>query len=677
MTEIFVPYVVMRKPKEALRASLFLISLLAVPIVARTTGSDVARATNQAEITVLIYSHGDNDLDGSLVGPGDLNEMVKQATNVNFVVYHDRAAGADQGDAPHLDLPIGYSDGYVFRVAPDASAQDRIPLGEPYTMDPQTLSWFVYHGLTKYPARTTFLVLDDHGGGPNAYFGSRESDTADQDPKSTLGPMSVTDVASALRNAISAAAKDGWTGGANGTRLDAIIHATCVNGSYEVYRTLSPYARYAFGSEELTVGTPSLGSWDVDYSVAPPDPATPDPALTYLQSLVSSGASVYRQQASALGMPSLNAFARAIFDLDRMSTIDTAMTTFVQQVRATNGYSYLTEARSAALGFGSNTGEPDAGLDLYDLGDLLTRIPASAPRELLLARDALYASIESARRYLSTSGPYAGARGLSVYFPPRRSGINLYYQRISDPTGWIRLIRDITPSGKSDIGRVELTNIVKASAWKATLTSQKPLPRSAAGSFIFGEDSGTAGLRMFSSSPATLRTGGPNKAQAVGTFHSFKFGTSHTSVRFTRDLSSLEFDAILVRAGSGTQSTIVVSYPSSFVNGTWKLGTPRYLQAENGSLASIQPSPDDLIAPLVSYAAVVSTRQNESTGQAEAVPPFLGVRKIPQLGVPATAQLSATPIPPTTTSIILANFYTDNYQVEGDLVIEQAEARRQ
>ncbi|MEY3164386.1 MAG: hypothetical protein RLZZ270_124, partial [Actinomycetota bacterium] len=69
----------------------------------------IASANQLADVTVLVYSHGDNDLDGSLVGPGDLNEMARRASDVNFVVYHDRAAGREELDAPHLDLPVGYT----------------------------------------------------------------------------------------------------------------------------------------------------------------------------------------------------------------------------------------------------------------------------------------------------------------------------------------------------------------------------------------------------------------------------------------------------------------------------------------------------------------------------------------------------------------------------------------
>ena len=622
-----------------------------------------ALAAGTADVTVLVYSHGDNDLDGTLVGPGDLNEMVKQADKVNFVVYHDRAVGKDIADAPHLDLPLGYSNGYVFRVGSDGKTKERKDLGEPYTMDPQTLAWFVYYGLTSYPARTTLLVIDDHGGGPNAYFGSPEYDTPAGDPKQLAGPLSLPDATASIKAGIDAAVKKGWKGGANGKRLDATIMSTCVNGNYEIYRELAPLTRFVWGSEEVTAGNPFDGAIDVNYSASLPAANSSNFALAYLQSLVADGPALYRED-------SYNSIASAIFDLDQISTVTSALKQFVEQIKKTDGYRYLAEARATAIGFGNENGEPRPGLDLYDLGDLIARIPSSAPRDLLAARNALYTSIDGARRYLAVDGPYKGARGLSIYFPQRREGVDLAYQNLPDPSGWTRLIRDAKLTGATPIGEVALSVETTALAWKATAKSQGQIPPSASGRFFLGKDSGTAGIQVSSAVTATVGAGGTNQAQAAGTLFEFFLGTSLVTARFNRDLSTIDYPALLVRANTGSQSEVTVSQSASFKSGKWTFGEPKYLQEVNGALASVTPTSSDLIAPLVTYLAVQSKIEN-SSGEPVSVPPFLGGSSVPQRAWPSVASLVAVPIAAGTKLSLIANLWTDNYETEGDLIIEQ------
>lgn len=631
-------------------AVVLVLGILALP------RADAAPAAAQeiADVTVLIYSHGDNDLDGTLVGPGDLREMVKQASNVNFVVYHDRANGNENGDSAHLDLPLGYSTGFVFRVGADGKTRDLIDLGEPYTMSPQTLGWFVYHGLVNYPAQTTLLVLDDHGGGPNGYFGSEELDTPKGDTNELAGPISLTDVTASIRAGIGAAVRDGWNGGLNGKRLDAIVHSTCLNGNYEIYRELNSISRFVWGSEEVTFGTSINGALDIDYAVPPPPPTDPDRALNYVKSLVQDGPRLNRSMKNV-------GIANAIFDLDQIQTITSALKQFVNEVKATNGYRYLVESRAVAIGFGQGNGRPRPGLDLYDLGDLLARIPPSAPRRLIAARNALYASIDDARRYLAVDGPYEGARGLSIYFPERREGVSLSYQNLPDASGWTRLIRD-SKLAVAPLGELSLTATTTPTAWKATLKSQNPVPRSATGSFILGSDKGTSGIQILSIVEATVGAGATNQVQAVGTLFEFFLGDSLVSAEFNRDLSTVSFEAILVRANTGEQSNVRVSQSAKFQGSAWTFGRPTYVQRVNDAYATISPTSTDLIAPLLSYSSIASGPDT---------PPYLGRRQIPQKGWPSTTTLVASPLSRGSKYSLVANMWADNYETEGDLAIEQ------
>ena len=636
-------------------------------IFAPNTATSSASADGLADVTVLVYSHGDNDLDGSLIGPGDLNEMRLQAKNVNFVVYHDRAAGREEHDEPYLDLPMGFTGGYVFRVADDGRAVEMLNLDEPYSMAPQTLSWFIYHGLTKYPARTTILVMDDHGGGPAAYFGSPEIDTPSNDPNAAFGPMSVRQVTDALRAGVSAAVKDGWRGGPNGTRLDAIIHATCVNGSYEVLRSLAPYARYSWGSEEVTVGSNSKGSWDVNYAAPLPDPSSADFALDYIKSLVGDGPLLYRQMGKNPSYENFNNLSSAIFDLDKMATIDTAMRGFVEQVKKTNGYRHLVEARSRAIGFGNRTGT--SNIDLFDLGDILANISPSAPAQMLSARTALFRSIENARKHQVTGGRYEGASGLSIYFPSARNGMSVYYEQLPDPTGWTRLIRDSRITGESSIGRLTLTTKKTSTAWKATLAAQRRFPTSADGFFAIGDDGGARGIRVLSRVQATIGAGGPSRTQASGTFSRFSFGDSPVSLRFNKDLSSASFSAILVRASTGEQSAVTATMRSTYKGGSWTFGAPEFVQQVGGSLATVIPNASDVIAPLIEFLQTSPLPKNSNAFT-------LGISTIPQLAVAPSSRVTASAIPGSTSLRLMSNLWDDSFETRGDLAIEQIEVAR-
>jgi hypothetical protein len=654
------------------RLSLSFVPLVVTALVVSTTTWWIGSSDNRgkgsiAEVTVLVYSHGDNDLDGTLVGPGDLNEMVSQAKHVNFVVYHDRAVGNEPNDSLHLDLPLGYTGGYVFRVGSDGKAKEVQPLGEPYTMEPQTLAWFISYGLTNYPANTTILALDDHGGGPNAYFGSTDDDTPDDDPKAQLGPISLSEMTAALGSGIGSAVKAGWKGGTNGTRFDAIIHSSCLNGNYEIFRALQPYARYAFGSEEVTYGSPDMGSWDIDYSVKPPMPSSSNGSLEYLKSLVGSAGATYRAKAASTGNDQLRAIARAIFDLDEISTIDSAMQNFVHQLQRTGSYPLLLEARNGALGFGRGSGEPDPNLNLYDLGDLLARLPASTPREVLVSRDAVYYSLEQSRRFLDVDGPYVGARGLSVYFPGRGPAVNKTYQKLHDPTGWTRLIRDGNSSAPIAVDDVTLSVATTKDALKATLRSAKPLPTSAAGYFALGNRASPFQMKVSAQIPARLGAGGANQAQAAGTFTAFKFGDSPITARFSRDLTQLEFDALLVRGTTRKQSEVVVRQSSRYKYGLWTFGPPQVLQKENGSFAIVRVEADDLLAPLVTHLTTPGLSSDPASSVSKSLPPPNQVQ-IPELGVAGTSRLSAAPIAPGSELLVLASILPDNAASNDDAI---------
>jgi hypothetical protein len=158
----------------------------------------------------------------------------------------------------------------------------------------------------------------------------------------------------------------------------------------------------------------------------------------------------------------------------------------------------------------------------------------------------------------------------------------------------------------------------------------------------------------------------------VGTLFEFFLGTSLVTANFSRDLSSLVFDAYLVRANTGQQSKVRVSQPASYKSGKWTFGIPSFRQEVNGAFATLTPSSSDLIAPLVKYFSVISLNKDS-----EPILPTLGFREIPQRGVPSLTSLVAVPVATGTKLSLIVNLWTDNYGTEGDLVIEQAQISKQ
>lgn len=604
-----------------------------------------------ADWTVLVYAAHDNNLETSLYG--DLVEMGKHSGRVNFVVYVDRAID----EQPPLDddwLGLSkFSDTKVFKVTGDG-ATDVQELGETYSMDPSSLAWFIGDSLAKYPAHQTMLVMSDHGGGPVATFGTKESDTEEGDSKAR-GTLQLPAIAAAVKSGLASAGKE---------RFNAIMWATCLNGNFEVARAMAPYVDYMVASQEIILGSATAGVFDFDFSVEPPvaSPPTKSDTLEYLKSMVKGKDDLYRN-----GPLPNEDFTTSIYDLGLISTVNSALANFVRATKESNGVSFVQEARAAGVlefaGGGITEGQNQPGFGLVDMGDLLARVPASAPAPMLAARDALAEANKNARVYMSNGAENAAATGLSIYYPRRSSGVKAVYSQIPDDTGWRSIIASPKATLTSSSPDSALEVVSKSSGWKSTLIYAQPLLRSWGASAVYGTQS-EKGIRQILSPRVVIGAGGKNKAQAAFSHVQFTFGNQVVSAYIDNTGKQMFFDAILVRASTTEQVEVRVVTPLKVAGKKLKPGAAKITE-RNGS-AVLKPEVGDLLAPVIYY---WDSQETGAGGE------FLLTTAESEVasGVPATSAVGVAPTPPGTYALAISVF---DPAAEGDLVIEQGTVSR-
>jgi len=612
---------------------------LAVP---RVASGDAA----VADWTVLVYAAHDNNLETSLYG--DLVEMGKHSGRVNFVVYVDRAVD----EQPPLDedwLGLAkFSDTKVFKVTSDG-VTDVQELGETYSMDPSSLAWFIGDSLVKYPAHQTMLVMSDHGGGPVATFGTRESDTEEGDAKAR-NTLQLPAIAAAIKSGLATAGKE---------RFNALLWATCLNGNFEVARAMAPHFDYMVASQEIILGSASAGVFDFDFSVEPPTASPPSKAdtLEYLKVMVEGKDDLYRN-----GPLPNEDFTTSIYDLSLISTVNSALGNFVRATKDSNGVSFVQEARAAGVlefaGGGITEGQNQPGFGLIDMGDLLARIPPTAPAPMLAARDALAEANKNARVYMSNGAENNAATGLSIYYPRRSSGVKAVYSQIPDDTGWRSIIASPKATLTSSSPDSALEVLSKPAGWKSTLIYGKPISRSWGANAVYGAQT-EKGIRQIISPRIVIGAGGKNKAQGAFGHVQFMLGDQVVSAYIDNTGKQVFFDAILVRASTTEQVEVRVVTPLKVAGKKLKPGASKIME-RNGS-AVLKPEAGDLLAPVIYY-----WDSQETGGGGEFI--LTIAESEVALGVVATSPLTVAPTAAGAYAIAMSLY---DPAADGDLVIEQ------
>ena len=599
-----------------------------------------------ADWTVLVYAAHDNNLETSLYG--DLVEMGKHSGRVNFVVYVDRAID----EQPPLDedwLGLAkFSDTKVFKVTGDG-VSDVQELGETYSMDPSSLAWFIGDSLARYPAHQTMLVMSDHGGGPVAAFGTKESDTEEGDAKAR-NTLQLPAIAAAIKSGLATAGKE---------RFNALLWATCLNGNFEVARVMAPHFDYMVASQEIILGSASAGVFDFDFSVDPPAASPPSKAdtLKYLTSLVEGKDDLYRN-----GPLPNEDFTTSIYDLSLISTLNAALGNFVRATKDSNGVSFVQEARAAGVlefaGGGITEGQNQPGFGLIDMGDLLARIPATAPAPMLAARDALAEANKNARVYMSNGAENQAATGLSIYYPRRSSGVKAVYSQIPDDTGWRSIIASPKATLTSSSPDSALEVLSKAAGWKSTLIYGKQISRSWGATAVYGTQT-EKGIRQIISPRVVIGAGGKNKAQAAFGHVQFMLGNQVVSAHIDNTGKQVFFDAILVRASTTEQVEVRVVSPLKIAGKKLKPGVVKIME-RNGS-AVLKAEAGDLLAPVIYY-----WDSQETAAGGEFI--LTVAESEVALGVAATSLVTVAPTASGAYAIAMSLY---DPAADGDLVIEQ------
>lgn len=470
-----------------------------LPAVAPAPSSTVAAQGSEAEWTVMVYLDGDNNLETQALL--DLQEMADAAgPKTSFVVLIDRAAKDystalfDDGDV--VGLPA-FSDAKLLHVT--GNGVEVLEEGtEIDLMDPQTLAWFVWYGLTEFPAEKNALVMWDHGGGPLIPFGEDE----DSNPDAPAW-LDTSELQQALGSALQSAGVD---------ELDLLAFDTCLNSTVEIARAVAPYADVLVASEELVNGHgldyeafSILEEGDVD-AVELGTRLADDFATHAIETPYPLGGEVD--------------YTMSVIDLDAMGAVDTSLGQLVDAFEANPESAIsLLQARQGAIEFGVVGTEAENNYQFVDLGDVLARLPDSLPPEVLVARNNLYAAIDAAVLH-NINGPYhEGARGLAIYLPARAEHYVRLYDEHHDPTGWRTFLQELlTQSGPApSADGLELTT--ETDGWRATLALDAGQGGDIAEALgVFGvpnEDGSVTALALL---PATIGAGGADQIQTTWTY---------------------------------------------------------------------------------------------------------------------------------------------------------------
>lgn len=336
--------------------------------------------------TILVYGAADNDLEPFMLL--DLEEMAQGASaGVNIVAQVDRSV--DYSADGVLGLP-NWTTAKRLQVSAGAITQ-LSDLGEIDTADPASLASFIEWGVRTYPSAHTMLVLWDHGGGWGG-FGVDEQRAAGG--ARTFALMDLAAITAGISSGLAAAGLP---------RLDLIGFDACLMATVEVASSLRPYASYLLASEETEPGH----GWNY---AALNGAASLSPVQ--LGTRLADG---FQAQAESAQWETGAAITLSLVDLSRIPDVLTAIAglrnAYGTPASVAGVSSAIGRERAAAVSFGRNP-DPAKATQLVDVGDLFGSLP-----ELGATATALRSAAAAAVVYQVRGSSYAGATGLSIYFP--------------------------------------------------------------------------------------------------------------------------------------------------------------------------------------------------------------------------------------------------------------------
>jgi len=348
--------------------------------------------------SVIVYMSADNDLESAAFANLAQMMQVGSGPEVHVVVLIDT-----------------FSEGGRALYVEEGSHSTVATFGEPDMGDWRTLRDMGAWAVRKYPAERYALVLWDHGRGwssqgalgtPPLLKGFSE------DVHGSAGAISVAggELGRALLGISSAI---------GGAPLDLVGFDACLMGMWEVAASVAPYADVLVASSE---NVPSSG-WPYDAVLAALD-AEPGMGPEAL------GARIVE---AYHGASAANATLGAV-DLPAVAALGGEVNALANALSANPGWFGVVEsARLQTQGFGDPRFK-----DFRDFVDHLAASPG-APVGVVDAAVALSQGLEAAVLQHAAQSSHPGARGLSVYLPPRAGGMDCAYRDTAAgwrATGW-------------------------------------------------------------------------------------------------------------------------------------------------------------------------------------------------------------------------------------------------
>ena len=372
----------------------------------------------------MYYLDADNDLERPLIK--NLEDMLKVgSTNaVNIIVL---AARHPRGDRMYTNEAVAnlpnWTTTKLLRVEHN-KLREIADWGETDMGNPTTLARFLKSATDDFPAQRYGLIIGDHG---MAWAGVAVDEPNDDDS------LSVDDLATALAGITKT------TG-----RFELIGFDACVMGNFEVAKTLAPVAHYMVASEEIE---PSDG-WDYEplLGALTNTPAMDGAALGRV--IVDTFQNYYLKSPHHALLEKAKALTLAVVDLDKVAPIGAAVAglgigTDSLLARAGHvGWIQLAQARHEAEEFGRSGAAPGhapLGSEVYDLMHVAQNIRRhSEDKASAAAADAVISAIGQAVVYSVHGEARPHANGLSIFFPPDQTTLNMRGKTSYNETAFAR-----------------------------------------------------------------------------------------------------------------------------------------------------------------------------------------------------------------------------------------------
>ena len=332
--------------------------------------------------TILVYLHGDNNLEDSSIADLEEMEAVGSKQGFQIVVQWDRASVT----------------GVIRGLVKKGSLETKQKLPEQNSDDPKVLSSFLQWGMKTFPAQRYGVILWDHGGQWDGGFGGDETDGGEG--------MSVFD----LRNAIQSAMVSSGL-----KQLDFLAFDTCLMGGLEVLGQFADLTKLYIADPEIDYGagwdyTASLGYLQENPSVSNTD---------FGKHEVGDWTAHHSEDEADLRFR-----AHAAYDTTQFNNVLSAVKALSSSLQTTwsNESDSLSRLRSKVTEFSVSPEEPKAPRPYVDLGDMAALFAAaSSSVEVKTAAKAVIGSIDKMVLAKALGRDDKNAHGFSVWMPADRS----------------------------------------------------------------------------------------------------------------------------------------------------------------------------------------------------------------------------------------------------------------